>query len=182
MLASGGLVAGTQRTWTIFDPATLRSVDVTLQIGRREVVRVAESGVVPAFRVDMEYQGLRTTSWITDTGDVVKEESPLGLVSVRETPERARGLAVPTRVQADLLRLAAVVPAMAPQVTRRRIDEPRDVKWLRVRLEGARLPEGDLDGVGQTADGRDHRAARPAGAGGRARRSRRVAVSVRRNR
>jgi transglutaminase-like putative cysteine protease len=153
VLASGGLVAGAQRKWTIFDPATLRNVDVTLQIGRREVVRVADSGVVPAFRVDMEYQGLRTTSWITDTGDVVKEESPLGLVSVRETPERARGLAVPSRVQSDLLRLAAVVPAMAPQVTRRRIDEPRDVKSLRVRLEGARLPEGDLDGVGQTADG-----------------------------
>ncbi len=126
---------------------------MTLQIGRREIVRVADSGVVPAFRVDMEYQGLRTTSWITDTGDVVKEESPLGLVSVRETAERARGLAVPTRVQSDLLRLAAVVPVMAPQLPRRRIDEPRDVKWLRVRLEGARLPEGDLDGVGQVADG-----------------------------
>ncbi|HEY6360295.1 MAG TPA: transglutaminase-like domain-containing protein [Vicinamibacterales bacterium] len=153
VLASGGLVAGARRTWTIFDPATLRNVDVTLQIGRREVVRVADSGVVPAFRVDMEYQGLRTTSWITDTGDVVKEESPLGLVTVRETPERARGLAVPARVQSDLLRLAAVVPALAPQVTRRRIDEPRDVKRLRVRLEGARLPEGDLDGVGQVADG-----------------------------
>ena len=60
---------------------------------------------------------------------------------------------MPARVQSDLLRLSAVVPTMAPQVARRRIDEPRDVKWLRVRLEGARLPEGDLDGVGQVADG-----------------------------
>ena len=153
VLASGGLVAGKRHTLTIFDPATLRNVGVTLEVGRREIVRVADTGVVPAFRVEMEYQGLRTTSWITDTGDVVKEESPLGLVSVREAPERARGLAVPTRIQSDLLRAAAVVPAMAPHLERRRIDEPRDVKRLRVRLSGAPVPGRDLDGVGQSADG-----------------------------
>ena len=153
VLASGGLVAGKRHSLTIFDPATLRNVEVRLDVGRREIVRVADSGVVPAFRVDMEYQGLRTTSWITDTGDVVKEESPLGLVSVREAPERARGLAVPTRVQTDLLRAAAVVPDMASHLARRRIDEPRDVKRLRLRLSGAHVPPGDLDGVGQTFDG-----------------------------
>ncbi len=153
VLASGGLVAGKRHALTIFDPATLRNVGVTLEVGRREIVRVADSGVVPAFRVEMEYQGLRTTSWITDTGDVVKEESPLGLVSVREAPERARGLAVPTRVQSDLLRAAAVVPTMAPDLTRRRIDEPRDVKRLRLQLSGAPVPGADLDGVGQSVDG-----------------------------
>ena len=39
--------------------------------------------------------GLKTTSWITDTGEVVREESPLGLMTVREPAERAQGLAVP---------------------------------------------------------------------------------------
>ena len=153
MLASGGLVAGTRHTLTIFDPATLRNVPVALEVGRREVVRVADSSVVPAFRVGIEYQGLRTTSWITDTGDVVKEESPLGLMSVRESPERARGLAVPMRVQSDLLQAAAVVPAMAPHLARRRIDEPRDVKRMRVQLSGVTLPALDLDGVGQIYQG-----------------------------
>ncbi len=153
VLASGGLVAGKRHSLTIFDPATLRNVEMHLEVGRREIVRVADSGVVPAFRVNMEYQGLKTTSWITDTGDVVKEESPLGLVSVREAPDRARGLAVPTRVQTDLLRAAAVVPEMASHLARRRIDEPRDVKRLRIRLSGAELPAIDLDGVGQTFEG-----------------------------
>jgi transglutaminase-like putative cysteine protease len=153
VLASGGLAAGKRHSMTIFDPATLRNVEVRLEVGRREIVRVADTGVVPAFRVEMEYQGLQTTSWITDTGDVVKEESPLGLVSVREAPERARGLAVPTRVQTDLLRAAAVVPDMASHLARRRIDEPRDVKRLRLKLWGAHVPPGDLDGVGQTFDG-----------------------------
>ena len=153
VLANGGLAAGKRHKLTIFDPATLRNVPVTLEVGRRELVRGAETGVVPAFRVGMEYEGLQTTSWMTDTGDVIKEESPLGLVSVRESPQRARGLAVPMRVQTDLLRAAAVVPAMASHLARRRIDEPRDVKRMRVQLTGVTLPALDLDGVGQIFHG-----------------------------
>jgi len=36
---------------------------------------------------------------------------------------------------------------------RGRIDEPRDVRRLRVQLEGATLPPDDLNGAGQTASG-----------------------------
>ena len=153
LLAAGGLEPGATHRWNILDPATLRAAAMTVTVGRREVVRTPDA-TIPAFRVDAEYQGLKTTSWVTDTGDIVKEESPLGLMSVRESPERARGLAVPGRVQTDLLQAAAVVPVLEPEAARRRIDEPRDVKRLRVRLEGAELPAGDLDGVGQRASGR----------------------------
>jgi transglutaminase-like putative cysteine protease len=147
MLASGRLVPGTRHQWSILDPATLRHAPLTVAVGSRSIVRAAET-VVPAFRVDMEFQGLRTTSWITDTGDIVREESPMGLITVRETPERARGLATSSRMQADLLRTAAVVPIM-----RQRIDEPRDVRRIRLQLDGAPLPQEDLDGAGQSADG-----------------------------
>ncbi len=147
MLASRGIAAGTRHRWTIFDPATMRSAPVDVRVGNREVVRTRD-GVIPAFRVEMAYQGLQTTSWVTDTGDVVREESPLGLMMVRESPEQAQGLAIPGRVQQDLLRMSAVVPVM-----HQRIDEPRDVRRLRLRLEGAELPGADLDGVGQTVDG-----------------------------
>jgi transglutaminase-like putative cysteine protease len=131
----------------MFDPATLRNAPVELRIGDREVVRTRD-GFIPAFRVDMAYQGLTTTSWVTDTGDVVREESPLGLMTVSESPEDARGLAVPGRVQQDLLRMSAVVPVM-----RQRIDEPRDVRRLRLRLQGFDGAGADMHGVGQTVDG-----------------------------
>ena len=103
---------------------------------------------MPAFRVDIDYQGLRTTSWVTDTGEVMREESPLGLMTVRETPERAQGLAVSGRVQADLLQASAVVPVM-----RQRIDEGRDVRRLQRTAGWRRCHRFDLDGVGQHADG-----------------------------
>jgi transglutaminase-like putative cysteine protease len=147
VLARQRLVPGTRHTWTVLDPATLQNADVSIHVRDRSVVRVNDT-IVPAFRVDMEFRGLHTRSWVTDTGDVVREESPLGLMTVKETPERAQGLAVPARVQADLLKAAAIVP-----VTSERIDEPRDVRRLTLRLENADLPAGDLDGVGQRVSG-----------------------------
>ena len=148
LLAGGRLVAGSRQQWTIFDPATLRNAPVMVAIGNREIVRNAGERPLPAFRVDMEYAGLRTTSWITDTGNVVREESPLGLMTVRESADRAQSLSVPEPVQTDLLQAAAVVPAM-----RRRIDEPRDVRLLRLELNGADLTNADLQGGGQTVRG-----------------------------
>src|SRR2546422_1398112 len=146
-LANGGLVPGARYRWTVFDPATLRNAPVTVDVGKRELVR--GNGVpLPAFRVEMEYAGLRTTSWVTDTGEVVREESPLGLITVRESAERAQAMAVPSGVEMDLLEAAAVVPQM-----RSRIDEPRDVRRLRLRLDGADLSSADLQGVGQRVTG-----------------------------
>ena len=146
-LAAEGLRPGDRYEWMVFDPATLSNAPVVVHVGEREVVRVGTTRL-PAFRVDLEFAGLRTTSWVTDTGEVVREESPLGILSVREPADRATIMAVPGRVQTDLLQAAAVVPVMDG-----RIDDPRGVRRLRVRLDGADLTSPDLDGVGQTFDG-----------------------------
>jgi transglutaminase-like putative cysteine protease len=150
-LASGGLVTGARHQWTIFDPATLRNSPVTVDVGRRELIRGAGTAPLPAFRVDMEFAGLHTTSWVTDTGEVVREESPLGLITVRESPENARAMAVPRHIQVDLIQSSAVATRMSA-----RIDEPRDVRRMHLRMRGlldARLPRHDLQGGAQTFDG-----------------------------
>src|SRR5262245_24181510 len=109
ILASRRLVSGTEHQWNVLDPATLQSAAMTVRVRDRSLVRLSDR-VVPAFRVETEFSGLRTTSWVTDTGEIVREESPLGLMTIRESPERARGMAVPERVQSDLLRASAIVP------------------------------------------------------------------------
>src|SRR3989442_12206099 len=100
-----------------------------LEVGKRELVNTLGSPT-PAFRVQMEFAGLRTTSWVTDTGEVVREESPLGLITVRESAESARAMAVPRSLQVDMLQAAAVVPPTMPT----RIAEARDVRRMRLRL------------------------------------------------
>lgn len=146
-LADGGLIPGARHQWLVFDPATLRNAAVIVDVRQRELVRHLNTPI-PAFRVDMEFAGLHTTSWVTDTGEVVREESPMGLITIRETAERAVAMAVPGQIRADMLEEAAVVP-----VTKQRIDEPRDVRRLRLRIEGADLSSPDLQGAGQTVEG-----------------------------
>jgi transglutaminase-like putative cysteine protease len=147
-LAARGLAAGQTVTVSVFDPATLSNAPMTIEVQAREVVQVA-GRPVPAFRVEGRFRGIVTKSWITDVGEIVREESPLGFLIVRETPDRAQALAMPGQVQVDLLEAAAIVPTPA-----RSIDEPTAVERLRVRLEGAADFEGaELQGAGQTVEG-----------------------------
>ena len=146
-LADGRLVPGARYVWTVFDPATLRNAPMVVEVGEREIVRAGDRRI-PAFRVAMETAGLHTTSWITDTGEVVREDSPVGLMTVREPAEIATAMAISGRTREDTIEASAVVPVMRDQ-----IDDPRDVRRIRLRLTGAELASLDLDGVGQTVDG-----------------------------
>ena len=161
VLAARGLQPGQTLQVSVFDPATLRNAPMTLEVQAREVVWAA-GRPVPAFRVEGRLAGITTRTWITDVGDVVREESPMGLIVVRETPEQARALAVPGAIQTDLLEAAALVPT-----TPRRIDDPTTVARLKLRIDGLEaLDPADLDGAGQSASGptievRDPRDLRP---------------------
>src|SRR4051794_38082414 len=146
-LADAGLKPGAHYTWTIFDPATLGSSPMTIDVGTRELVNVNRRRL-PAFRVDANYAGLKTTSWITDTGEVVLERSPMGFETVRETQMDAQTLAVPFNVSNDLLSASAIVPT-----GKRQIVEPRDVRRLTLRLSGAVVDHTDMNGAGQAIDG-----------------------------
>ncbi|PYQ44948.1 MAG: hypothetical protein DMF77_05850 [Acidobacteria bacterium] len=146
-LAAEGLAPGKHIETTVFDPATLRNETMVIDVQAREVVRAANRPV-PAFKVLTRYAGITSTSWVTDTGEVVREESPLGLIVVKETPESATALSVPGDVQADMLEAAAVVPSPP-----RRIDDPSAVEKLVVRLDGVDLSGPDVQGAGQTVSG-----------------------------
>jgi transglutaminase-like putative cysteine protease len=165
-LVARGLRPGQTLQVSVFDPATLRNSPMTLEVQAREVVRAA-GRPVPAFRVEGRLAGVTTRTWITDVGEVVREESPMGFLVVRETAEQAQALAVPGQVQTDLLEAAAIVPTKP-----RRIDDPTTVARLRLRLaplDG--FDPQDLDGAGQSfsqgiLDVRDPRDLRPGPAPG----------------
>jgi len=150
-LANGGLKPGAHYSWTVFDPATLRNAPVAVDVGKREIIFIA-SKPVPAFKVEMQFSGLKTMSWMTDTGEVLREESPLGLITVRETAQSAQAMAIPGNVRGDMLRTAAIQPTAARRMSTR-IDEPRDVRRMQLRITGADLSIPDVQGAGQTVEG-----------------------------
>ena len=147
-LANGGLTAGARHELMVFDPATLSNAPVVIDVSDREVV-IAGGRPIPAFKVQLGFSGLTTTAWITDTGEIVREESPLGLMSVRETPEQAQAMAVSSRVRSDMLQAAAIVPTLRKPVT-----EPTDVTRLKVEFNGVDMAAFDLASSTQTFDGR----------------------------
>jgi hypothetical protein len=148
-LASEGLVAGAKREWTVFDPASMQNAPVQITIDDREIVAAGGRRGIPAFKVEMTFAGLKTTAWVTDTGEIVREESPMGLITVLETQEQATALSVSDRMRSDMLEASAIVPAMG----RHTITESRDVTRLKLRLTGADLSRSDLQGEGQRVDG-----------------------------
>jgi transglutaminase-like putative cysteine protease len=164
-MAAEGFKPGTQHSFLVFDPATLRNETVTVSVGKREIVtlgsvlpvKVGNRQVfrptrtsIPAFRLDLTFGGLHTTSWVTDTGEVVKEESPLGFSSVRESPEDARRLAGRGTAGAALIENAAVVPRWT---TKKRVDDARDVRRVQMRVEGLDIDTADVSGAGQSLAG-----------------------------
>jgi len=88
-----------------------------VEIGQREVVRNTGERPMPASGWRWN-TGTPTTSWITDTGDVVRKESPLGLITAASRPTAPSRWPCRTRAD-DLLQAAAVVPAMHSASTSR---------------------------------------------------------------
>ncbi len=147
-LAAQGLSPGQILEVSVFDPFTQSNAPMTIVVRKREVVQ-AGGRPVPAFRVEKRFVGITLTSWVTDTGEVVREESPMGMIIVRETAERATALAVPGQIQMDMLDAVAIAPDPP-----RRIDEPTAVERLRLRLSPVEsFEDADLQGVGQTVSG-----------------------------
>lgn len=145
-LANEGLVAGTTKQWMVFDPASMKNAPVTIAVGAREVITTGNRRPLPAFKVQMTFSGLTTTAWITDTGEIVREESPMGLITVLESQEQATALSVSNQMQQDMLEAASIVPRLP---ARTRIVESRDVTRLRLRLTGATVATADVDGGSQ---------------------------------
>ena len=98
----------------------------------------------------MTYSGITATSWITEVGDIVKEESTMGMVVMRESRERATALAMSSEVKADMIESAAIQPD-----SKRNIDDATSLQSLRLEFSGAELPGNidELNGAGQTVTG-----------------------------
>jgi hypothetical protein len=133
-LAQERLKVGESYRLTFFDPSTMSQSLVPVRVEAKETIRL-DSRSYEAFRVVMEYHGLRVRSWISPYGEVLKEEGVLGMTLVKSNAEEAmKGLE-----GADLVRAAAVVPD-------RTIPRPRELRQLKLELTGVTGEALDLSG------------------------------------
>ncbi len=123
-------------------PLDLESVH---KIAGREEIDIPGIGSFDTFRVESEMLDSRITTWITDKGEVIKQEVPPGMISLRDSEEGIlRGgysdwdIGVSTSIPVDT-----------------EIKNARNLKYLKVEMEGVDEKGFDLgDDYRQSRDGR----------------------------
>lgn len=121
----------------LFDPTVvltgseLGSSRAILTVEGEEEVSIP-SGTFKTYRVKMNYLGSDETAWITPDGEVIKEVSPLGIVSLKENRE---DLFTNNISSLDIVDKTAISSNL-------KIENPRDLEFLRLRIGGIESTDG----------------------------------------
>jgi len=120
----------------MIDPVALVTRKARMRAGPVEEVEIGGTRV-EARRVEVDFAGITANVWGTRDGEIVKVDTPVGLVMVKEPPEVAMSGAATGEVPPDLAS-AAAIPAG------RVIDDSHDVERMTVRFEGVALENFDV--------------------------------------
>jgi len=143
-LAGHGWTSGETYQVRLFDPMTLAEGDATVAVKDAEIVRWG-SREEEAFRLQTTFAGLTTTAWVSETGEVLKEETPLGWTLIKEAP--GSGLEVRGDRPPNDVAILSAVPAIGFS------GDASSLNFAELRLVD--FPGGfdELDGGRQHAEG-----------------------------
>ncbi len=135
-----GLETGKRYRFPLFNPATMSTENAFITVEGSETIKVGDSDQT-IYRLKESMGGMEATSWINETGETIKEASPLGYSLLRETMAEAmkrdkRGPAV------DIISLVRIETRSMPTST--------TVTELKAGLSNADFQGFDLDGGRQT--------------------------------
>ncbi|HEX9022094.1 MAG TPA: transglutaminase-like domain-containing protein [Nitrospirota bacterium] len=139
----GGLEPGKTYRFPVFNPATMSTEEANIAVESRERIKVG-SAEKTIYKLKESFQGMESISWVTQDGETIREESPLGYVLLSESAAEAKkldkgGPAV------DIITLT-MIPSDP-------IKDSFQATYLRARLLGVSLQGFQLDGDRQTLKG-----------------------------
>jgi len=167
MAVGEGLEVGGRVRFPVFDPSSLSTRPVDVQVLEHDTLLVADSAVfdsvtgrwsvasfdsVPSWRIVETYGGVRVESWIDADGRVVRASSPLGFSMEKTEYELARQAQEDTRrtagspVDEDVILATAIQSNVDPETV-----ETHD--QLRFLLSGVSLQGFQLEGGRQELRG-----------------------------
>ena len=135
-----GLKPGDHISVPVFDPTLMGVEDLELKIAAKENI-MSLGRMQETYKVTGDLKGIGFSIWITDKGEVLREESPMGFLLVKETKEDALKTVHPSL---DLISQAAV-PL--------RMKLPRNISYLKIRITGIDFKGLELDGGRQRLKG-----------------------------
>ena len=142
---AGGMKPGETRTFQVLDIASPGRTPVSVHlVGKEEIV--VQQRPRAASRVTLRYKGITQSAWISETGEVLREEGPLGLRLEKTDPQEAVSGIAPSPGR-DLTRFASV-PVDTP------VRNPATRTRLLLEIEGVPTAGLDLHGGRQSFSGK----------------------------
>jgi len=138
-----GLETGRTYRFPLFNPATMSTEEATISIESRERIKIGNAEQT-VYKLKESFQGMEAASWITQEGETIKEESPLGYVLLRENMDEARKRGIGGPV-IDVISLV-MIPSDP-------IKDPARTTYIKARLKGVSLQGFQLNGDCQTLQG-----------------------------
>jgi len=139
-ILSGGLGPGGKLSIPVIDPMTLSQEDMKIEVIEKDPI-ISMGKKQNAYKIKGSFKGIETYLWITEKGEVLREESPMGFVLVKETKGQAMQ---PGKSSLDLITQIAI-PVNAAL--------PSEAVYLKVKLSGVDLKGLELDGGRQALKG-----------------------------
>ena len=133
-----GLRVGKQFRLPFFDPTTMSSSEIVVDVVKKEEV-VNDGKPIAVYCLKQFLKGIETVVWISETGETIKEESAMGFALVKEDREKALSGEWAKAGTSDLVLMTAVS-------SDKPLAEPRESRRLRVKLLNISLKGFDLDG------------------------------------
>ncbi len=131
-----GLEQGRSYRFPMFNPATMSTEDAFVKIESKEKIKVGDREQA-VYRLKESFQGMEAFSWMTEEGETIKEESPLGYVLFKETMQEAMKLDK-EGPKVDIISLTMIPSG--------KIEDPAKTVYLKARLSGVPLGRFELTG------------------------------------
>jgi transglutaminase-like putative cysteine protease len=84
-----GLETGKQYRFPVFNPATMSTEQTTISVESKDSLKIGNEEKT-IYKLKESFQGMETTSWITQDGETIKEESGLGYSLIKESRDEAK--------------------------------------------------------------------------------------------
>ena len=138
-----GLEAGRTYRFPLFNPATMSTEEATISVESKELIKIGDTKQT-LYKMKESFQGMETTSWVTQDGETIKEESALGYTLLKESMVEAKKRDKSGPV-VDIISLT-MIPSDP-------IKDSEQVTYVKARLKGVPLQGYQLDHDRQTLTG-----------------------------
>ncbi len=129
------------RSVKIFDPLTLSISTASINFLGKEKYFM-DNKRLDVFVLEISYQGITVKTWVDQDGKILKQESPLGLVIIREPQGKATDMPAADASGKDILTSVSIPSNLI-------IGVPQELKGIKLELKGVDLRAFDFSGPRQ---------------------------------